>query len=111
VTCASAHTHTFPQTQEWSDLPAPYKYLGVKVDPKDVEGAGGLLWSVMSDWKLAVPLALIVAMPLYITGSFPGLDERMELGLIILMSGTVIMKEVKPIVVNMIKAGRETRVK
>jgi hypothetical protein len=36
--------------QEWSDLPAPYKYLGVKVNPKDVESAGGI-WKYFSDWR------------------------------------------------------------
>ena len=31
--------------KEWEDLPAPYKYYHVKVDPKDVENEG-LLWKV-----------------------------------------------------------------
>jgi hypothetical protein len=81
--------------QEWSDLPAPYKYLGVKVDPAHVEDKG-FLWKFMSDWKTAVPASLFLAMPLYTSGMLPGFDERMELGMIIMMAGTVIFKEVGP---------------
>lgn len=96
--------------QEWSDLPAPYKYLGVKVDPKHVENAG-FLWKAMSDWKLAVPISMLIAMPLYMTGNFPGFDERLELSFITLLAGTVIVKEVNPMVKNMLSAARESRVK
>jgi hypothetical protein len=81
--------------QEWSDLPAPYKYLHVKVNPKDVEDAG-FLWKAMYDWKLAVPMALLVAMPLWMTGNLPGFDERLELSLITILAGATISREVAP---------------
>jgi hypothetical protein len=84
--------------QEWSDLPAPYKYLHVKVNPKDVENAGffGKVMDAMYDWKLAVPMALLVAMPLWMTGNLPGFDERLELSLITILAGTAISREVAP---------------
>lgn len=95
---------------EWKDLPAPYKYLGVKVDPKHVEGSG-FLWKAMGDWKLAVPAALLVAMPLWMTGNLPGFDERLELSLITILAGTVISKEVAPIFKNWRKSSLEPKIK
>lgn len=96
--------------QEWKDLPAPYNRFGVKVDPKHVEDKG-VLWKAMYDWKLAIPAALLVAMPLWMTGNLPGFDERLELSLITLLAGTVISKEVAPMFKNMKKTALETRAK
>jgi hypothetical protein len=48
--------------QEWSDLPAPYKYLGVKVNPEHVE-AHGPVWKFFSDWKTAVPASILLTLP------------------------------------------------
>jgi hypothetical protein len=95
--------------QEWSDLPAPYKYLGVKLNPADVTGPSPL-WSALSDWRLAVPIAALCAMPLYITGNFPGIDERLELSFITILAATVILREAHPIVENMVKAPIQARV-
>ncbi len=90
------HPATPPRApQEWSDLPAPFKYMGVKVDPAHVE-KHGFFWKFMSDWKSGVPAVLFLAMPLYTCGMLPGFDERLELGLIIVMAGTVMFKEVTP---------------
>ena len=44
--------------KEWSDLPAPYKYLGVKVNPAHVENHGAV-WKFFSDWKTAVPASIL----------------------------------------------------
>ena len=94
--------------QEWSDLPAPYKYLHVKVNPKDVENAG-FLWKAMYDWRLAVPMALIVAMPLWMTGNLPGFDERLELSLITILAGTALSREVAPMFKAMKVANLEVK--
>ncbi len=85
----------FSILQEWSDLPAPYKYLGVKVDPAHVEKPGAV-WKFLSDWKVGVPFSMLVAMPLYSSGLFPGFDERLQLGLLIMIAGTVLAKEAGP---------------
>ncbi len=50
----------------------------------------------MSDWKTGVPLAMFTAMPLYSSGLLPGFDERLQLGLIIMLAGTVLVKEAGP---------------
>lgn len=50
---------------EWSDLPAPYKYYDVKVDPKDVENPG-FLWKVFSSWKTGVPAATLLSLPVFV---------------------------------------------
>jgi hypothetical protein len=98
-------------SQEWSDLPAPYKYFAVKVNPADVESAGGFLWKAMSDWKLAIPASLLVAMPLWMTGNLPGFDERLELALITILAGTVISKEVAPLFKSWKASAAEAKVK
>jgi len=48
--------------QEWSDLPAPFKYLGVKVNPDHVT-KHGLVWQFLSDWRTAIPTAMLFSMP------------------------------------------------
>jgi len=80
----------------------------VKVNPKDVEDAG-FLWKAMYDWKLAVPAALLVAMPLWMTGNLPGFDERLELSLITILAGTAISKEVGPMFKAMKEKALETK--
>ncbi len=50
---------------EWSDLPAPYKYYDVKVDPKDVENHG-FLWNVFTNWRTALPVATLLALPAFV---------------------------------------------
>lgn len=82
---------------EWEDLPAPYKYLGVKVNPQHVENTG-FLWKAFGDWKLFVPAGLLVMMPLWMTGNLPSFDERLELGLITLLAGTMLLKEATPMI-------------
>lgn len=83
--------------------------MAVKVNPEDVSGPSPL-WSALSDWRLAVPIAALCAMPLYITGNFPGLDERMELSFITILAATVILREAHPIVENMVKGPIQARV-
>jgi hypothetical protein len=96
--------------QEWKDLPAPYKHFHVKVNPKDVEEAGPL-WKAMYDWRLAVPMSMLVAVPLWMTGNLPGFDERLELSLIILLAGTALSREVAPIFKAMKTEGLEIKAK
>lgn len=98
------------RSQGWDDLPAPYKHFGMKVDPKHVEESG-FLWKAMYDWRIAVPAALLVAMPLWMTGNLPGFDERLELSLITLLAGTFISKEVAPMLKAMKTASAEAKVK
>jgi hypothetical protein len=93
---------------EWSDLPAPYKYFSVKVDPAHVQETG-FLYRLMSDWKTAVPAALLVAMPFYSSGKFPSFDERMELAVIIITAGVIMFKEVGPMFVKMQTAAIEAK--
>jgi hypothetical protein len=50
---------------EWSDLPAPYKYYDVKVDPKDVEQPG-FLWNVFTNWRTGLPVATLLALPAFV---------------------------------------------
>lgn len=65
----------------------------------------------MSDWKLAVPLTLLVAMPLWMTGNFPSFNEQLELSLITILAGTVISKEVAPLYKNWKKGLVEPKIK
>jgi hypothetical protein len=51
--------------KEWEDLPAPYKYYDVKVDPKDVENEG-LLWKTFTNWKTALPITALLALPAFV---------------------------------------------
>ncbi len=51
--------------KEWSDLPAPYKYYDVKLDPKDVENEG-FLWKTMTNWKTALPITALLALPAFV---------------------------------------------
>lgn len=69
----------------------------------------GFLWKAMYDWKLAVPAALLVAMPLWMTGNFPGFDERLELSLITILAGTAISREVAPMFKAMKESALETK--
>lgn len=62
---------------EWEDLPAPYKYYDVKLDPKDVEESG-FFWKLFSNWKTGIPVAGIFSMPLFVYDAVL-IDERMEL--------------------------------
>ena len=63
----------------------------------------------MSDWKTAVPAALLVAMPFYSSGKFPSFDERMELAVIIITAGVIMFKEVGPMFVKMQTAAIEAK--
>jgi len=65
---------------EWSDLPAPYKYFEVKVDPKDVE-TEGLVWKTFTNWKTAIPVTALLALPAFVFDVVV-VDERFELMLI-----------------------------
>lgn len=108
--CQVLRLNVLLNVQEWSDLPAPYKYLGVKVDPAHVEKQG-LLWKFMSDWKTGVPATLFLAMPLYTSGLLPGFDERLELGLIISLASIAMFKEVGPMFKAWKKSAIEGKVK
>ena len=67
--------------------------MSVKVDPAHVEGVSrSPLYALMSDWKTAVPTALLVAMPFYTSGKFPGFDERMELAMIVTTACVLLFK-------------------
>jgi len=66
--------------KEWSDLPAPYKYYQVKVNPKDVEAPNFFL-DLLGNYKTAVPLSLVVAFPFLLNGTIV-MDEHFELGAI-----------------------------
>jgi len=92
----------------WEGLPAPFKYFPVKVDPKHVTDTG-ILYRIMSDWKTAVPAALLVAMPLYSSGKFPAFDERMELAMIVITAGVLMFKEVGPMFTAMQKTAIEAK--
>jgi hypothetical protein len=71
-----------PDWKEWSDLPAPYKYYHVKVDPADVEAAEqSTLWKLFTNWTTAIPLSVGLAIPLF-TYDFIVMDYHMELAAI-----------------------------
>ena len=86
--------------KEWSDLPVgdkvPYKYLGVKVNPADVETAGPIM-SFFSDWKKAVPASILLTLPLWMFNYLPPVDERFELAMITLGAGWVIVGAAGPL--------------
>jgi hypothetical protein len=82
--------------QEWSDLPAPYKYYGVKVNPEHVEKPG-FVWKLFSDWKIAVPTTFLFSLPLWMFNFLPPFDERMELYLILFGAGWVAVKQAGPL--------------
>jgi hypothetical protein len=50
------------RAQEWSDLPEPFKYLGVRVNPDHVLNHGPV-WKFMSDWRTAIPAAMCLSLP------------------------------------------------
>ncbi|CAE7405001.1 unnamed protein product, partial [Symbiodinium sp. KB8] len=50
--------------KEWEDLPAPYKYYHVKLDPADVEKTG-FIYGILNDWRTALPMALAVGFPVF----------------------------------------------
>jgi hypothetical protein len=66
--------------KEWEDLPAPYKYYHVKVDPADVENEG-MIWKLATNWKTAIPLALSIAVPAFVFDVIV-VDSHMELAAI-----------------------------
>jgi hypothetical protein len=74
--------------QEWEGLPAPYKYLGVKLNPAHVENHG-MIWKALSDWKIAVPAVFMLSLPMWMFNWLPPFDERAELGLITVVAGVV----------------------
>jgi hypothetical protein len=65
----------------------------------------------MADWKTGVPAVLFAAMPLYTSGMLPGFDERLQLGLVITMAGTLLVKEVGPIIKRMKAEAAQLKVK
>lgn len=96
--------------KEWSDLPAPYKYFGVKVNPKHVE-THGMAWSALSDWKVGVPAGIVVTAPLFVSGVFPGVDERMILYPLQALVSIIILKNLGPVVRNGMQALATRRAK
>lgn len=80
--------------RSWSDLPAPYKYYDVKVDPADVE-AKGFLWSIFTDWRTALPATGLLALPMYLYDVFV-LDERVMLALITWFTFALIRTQAGP---------------
>ena len=82
--------------QEWSDLPAPFKYLGVKVNPEHVT-AHGPVWKFFSDWKTAVPATVLLSLPLWMFNWLPPVDERFELAMISIGAGWIIIGAAGPL--------------
>ena len=50
--------------REWEDLPAPYKYYHIKLDPADVEKTS-FFYGLMNDWRTAIPMGLAVGFPVF----------------------------------------------
>ena len=65
---------------QWEDLPAPYKYYQVKVDPKDVEEPG-MLYKLFTKWQTGIPLVTLLALPAFVYDVVL-IDERFELMMI-----------------------------
>lgn len=74
----------------------PFKYLGVKVNPADVENAGPV-WKFFSDWKTAVPASILLTLPAWMFGYLPPVDERFELAMITMGAGWVIIGAAGPL--------------
>lgn len=95
----------------WEDLPeGPFKHLGVKVNPDHVLQHGPV-WSFFSDWRTAIPGALMLSLPLWMFNVLPGLDERMELALITVSAGWVAIKVGGPLARGFKRSRVATRVK
>lgn len=94
----------------WDDLPAPYKYLGVKVDPAHVENHGPI-WSMMSDWRQGVPAAILLSLPLWMFHVLPPFDMRLELSLITIAAGWTGLKAAGPMFRQWKRARVGTKVK
>lgn len=94
----------------WDDLPAPYKYLGVKVDPAHVENHGPV-WSLMSDWRQGVPVAILLSLPLWMFHVLPPFDMRLELSLITIAAGWTGLKAAGPVFRQWKRARVGTKVK
>ncbi len=82
----------------------------MKVDPKHVEGSG-FFWKALADWKMAVPFAGLVGLPLWIGGYLPGIDERLELSLVTILAGTIVIKEVGPMFTSWKRSLVEPKIK
>jgi len=91
--------------KEWSDLPAPFKYLGVRVNPEHVT-AHGPVWKFFSDWKTAIPASVLLTLPLWMFNWLPPVDERFELAMIVTAAGWVMIGAAGP----MFRAWKRTRV-
>lgn len=91
----TGYTNLAPKDQrEWKDLPFPYKYYDVKVDPADVESKG-LLWNIFTDWRTALPATGLLALPMYLYDVFV-LDERVMLALITWFTFSLLRTQVGP---------------
>ena len=91
----TGYTNLAPKDhREWKDLPAPYKYYDVKVDPADVESQG-MLWKIFTDWRTALPATGLLALPMYLYDVFV-LDERVMLALITWFTFAMIRTQVGP---------------
>lgn len=94
--------------KEWSDMPESagiFRYLGVKVDPEHVLKHGPI-WSFFSDYRTALPTAVLLSLPLWMFNVLPPFDERMELAGIGLAATMVAVKAAGP----MFRAWKRSRV-
>lgn len=89
----------------WEDLPAPYKYYHVKLDPKDVEEEGPL-FKAFTDWRTALPLTALLATPGYLYNIFV-LDERVQLALITWSTLAILKVNVGPAIGKMFSEGAQ----
>lgn len=60
-----AHADAPEKWTHWEDLPAPYKYYHVKLDPADVEKTS-FLYGIMNNWKTALPAIIAVGFPVFV---------------------------------------------
>lgn len=91
----AGYTNLGPKdSRGWKDLPFPYKYYDVKVDPADVESKG-LLWTIFTDWRTALPATGLLALPMYLYDVFV-LDERVMLALITWFTFGILRTQVGP---------------
>lgn len=89
----------------WEDLPAPYKYYHIKLDPADVEKEG-FLFKVFTDWRTALPVTALLAVPMYLYDIFV-LDERLQLAMIFWSTMAILKVNVGPMIGDTLSQGRQ----
>jgi len=97
-----AHADAPEKWTHWEDLPAPYKYYHVKLDPADVEKTS-FLYGIMNNWKTALPAIIAVGFPVFVF-DVVFMDYHVELAGVTLTTAAIGMANLGPAIRKMLSA-------